>query len=246
MFLSCFSVMCNQRVALLSETCSNSECAASRNPQTGSSTSQQRIKTQYELAVSVSDHTGTIENCRLTEKCAEDMFGCKVSLNFKPVELTLSVYLYLFCLFRAIWNYWHCGKGQKFSVVFSKHGEKALPGLDTNWFQRLTETSSWNQTSSHRNNYHSYLKSMMCLEILSGGGYIWKRFISEGCYMPKKQGLDIYSFFFFLPYKAMDLASWTMSQLTELKVQFLLERCKVFFKVLVMNSHQITFLPTEK
>jgi len=77
--------MCNQRVALLSERCSNSECAASQNPQAGTSTSQQRIKTQYELTVSISDHTGTIENCRLTEKCAEDMFGCKVSLIFKPV-----------------------------------------------------------------------------------------------------------------------------------------------------------------
>jgi len=87
--------MCNQRVALLSEACSNPECAASQNPQSGSSTrSQQRIKTQYELTVSISDHTGTIENCRLTEKCAEDMFGCKVSLNFKPVELTRSVYVF--------------------------------------------------------------------------------------------------------------------------------------------------------
>lgn len=30
----------------------------------------------------------------------------------------------------------------------------------------------------------------------------------------------------------MDLVSWTIPQLTQLKVQFLLERCKVFFKVL--------------
>lgn len=45
------------------------------------------------------------------------------------------------------------------------------------------------------------------------------------------------------PYQARDLASWTISQLTELKVQFLLERCKVFFKVLGNNSHQITFFP---
>lgn len=31
--------------------------------------------------------------------------------------------------------------------------------------------------------------------------------------------------------KATDLAHWTIPQLTELKVQFLLEKCKVFFKV---------------
>ena len=104
--VSCFSVMCNQRVALLSETCSNSECAASRDSQAGSLTSQQRIKTQYELTISLSDHTGTIENWRLTEKCAEDMFGCKVSLKFKPVELnTISIYLCLFFgLFQTVWN----------------------------------------------------------------------------------------------------------------------------------------------
>ena len=33
------------------------------------------------------------------------------------------------------------------------------------------------------------------------------------------------------PNKAMDLVSWSISQLTELKVQYLLERSKVFFKV---------------
>lgn len=125
MFLSRFSVMCNQRVALLSETCSNSECAASLNPQAESLTSQQRIKTQYELTISLSDYTGTVENCRLAEKSAEDMFGCKVSFNFKPVERnTLSVYLYLFCLFRAIWNYSCCSKGRLFFCFLS------LPGLD--------------------------------------------------------------------------------------------------------------------
>ncbi|KAL9957257.1 hypothetical protein ACROYT_G038871 [Oculina patagonica] len=70
-------VVCNQRIALLSDMCSNPECATSVNPGPGSSTSQQTIKTQYELGVSLSDHTGTIENCRLTEKCAEDIFGCK-------------------------------------------------------------------------------------------------------------------------------------------------------------------------
>ena len=78
----------------------------------------------------------------------------------------------------------------------------------------------------------------MCLEILSGGGYTYKKAHTRGmlryatCICQRSGDLIlIYSFFFFLPYKAMDLVSWTISQLTELKVQFLLERCKVFFKV---------------
>lgn len=69
---------CNQRVALLSETCMNPECPVSSNPTaSGSSTTQQTIKTQYEIMVSLSDHTGTVENCRLAENCAETMCGCK-------------------------------------------------------------------------------------------------------------------------------------------------------------------------
>ncbi|XP_068673464.1 meiosis-specific with OB domain-containing protein-like [Montipora capricornis] len=66
--------VCNQRVALLDEVCSNPECVTSVNP--GSSSS---IKTQYEFGISLSDHTGTIENCRLSEKCAENMCGCKAT-----------------------------------------------------------------------------------------------------------------------------------------------------------------------
>ena len=74
----CFdSAVCNQRAALLSEVCSNPECATSVNPGISSSS----IKTQYELGISLSDHTGTIDNCRLSEKCAEDMCGCKVSFK---------------------------------------------------------------------------------------------------------------------------------------------------------------------
>lgn len=71
-------VSCNQRVALLSKTCTNPECLVSSSPATpGSSTAQQIIKTQYEMMVSLSDHTGTLENCRLAENCAETMCGCK-------------------------------------------------------------------------------------------------------------------------------------------------------------------------
>ena len=58
----------------------NPECPVSSNPTaSGSSTTQQTIKTQYEIMVSLSDHTGTVENCRLAENCAETMCGCKVS-----------------------------------------------------------------------------------------------------------------------------------------------------------------------
>ena len=58
----------------------NPECPVSSNPTaSGSSTTQQTIKTQYEIMVSLSDHTGTVENCRFAENCAETMCGCKVS-----------------------------------------------------------------------------------------------------------------------------------------------------------------------
>lgn len=61
-------------MALLSETCSNPECTTCVNPG-GNST----IKTQFEFGISLSDHTGTIVNCRLTDKCAENMCGCKAT-----------------------------------------------------------------------------------------------------------------------------------------------------------------------
>ncbi|KAK2571981.1 hypothetical protein P5673_003401 [Acropora cervicornis] len=68
------SSVCNQRVTLLSESCANPECVACVNPGCSSS-----IKTQFEFGISLSDFTGTIENCRLSEKCAEDMFGCRAT-----------------------------------------------------------------------------------------------------------------------------------------------------------------------
>ncbi|XP_067044393.1 meiosis-specific with OB domain-containing protein-like [Acropora muricata] len=66
--------VCNQRVTLLSESCANPECVTCVNP--GSSSS---IKTHFEFGISLSDFTGTIENCRLSEKCAEDMFRCRAT-----------------------------------------------------------------------------------------------------------------------------------------------------------------------
>ncbi|KAM7432715.1 hypothetical protein ABFA07_016895 [Porites harrisoni] len=67
---------CNQRVVLLSDTCLNPACTrVTANPGGGSST----VKTQFELGISLSDHTGTISNCRLTQPCAESMCGCKAT-----------------------------------------------------------------------------------------------------------------------------------------------------------------------
>ncbi|XP_048575413.1 meiosis-specific with OB domain-containing protein isoform X4 [Nematostella vectensis] len=59
---------CNQRVDSLSGLCTRTECPAAANNMTS------QVKTQYEIPVSLTDHTGTVQ-CRLPEKCAEAMLG---------------------------------------------------------------------------------------------------------------------------------------------------------------------------
>lgn len=136
LFLSCFSVMCNQRVPLLCETCSNSECAASSNPQAGSSTSQQRIKTQYELPVSISDHTGTIENCRLTEKCAEGMFGCKVSSNLWSWHV---LFVSFSTCFEPSGTFSAAERDRNFLLFSENLGKKTWYLQASKWFQKPTK-----------------------------------------------------------------------------------------------------------
>lgn len=100
-----FSAACNQRVVLLSDTCLNPACTrVTANPGGGSST----VKTQFELGISLSDHTGTISNCRLTEPCAESMCGCKVRAASIKECLSISYYywsLYTFCFHSQHFQY---------------------------------------------------------------------------------------------------------------------------------------------
>ena len=177
-----------------------------------------------------------------------------VQSKFKPVELnTIGLFASFFGCFEPSGTIDAAQVKDKYCFVW-KHRKKQLPGLDINWFHRLIETSS------HRYNDNCYLKFMRCLKILSGHEVrcIWKapkrgilhaketgaKFIYKIVGLHVKDYVERLSFLrSSFPNKAIDLVSWSISQLTELKVQYLLERSKVFFKVLGNKSHQSTFIP---
>ena len=73
-FHGIFSVKCHFKVDSYTEQCCNPDCPA------GSGVSMETgTDTQYNIIISVSDHTGTLNNCRLNQDVAEQIVGCKVS-----------------------------------------------------------------------------------------------------------------------------------------------------------------------
>ena len=85
-----YSGQCGQRLTQgPAGVCDNPQCLASTDP----ATSSPPVKEQFEVAVNLSDHTGTVSNFRLTDKCAEAMIGCTVRdsiLSLVAAETSVS------------------------------------------------------------------------------------------------------------------------------------------------------------
>ena len=69
------STKCHRWMDSLSNMCVNPTCAASNDP-----TSPLGGSTEFNLMLSLSDHTGTLNNLRVSNAAAMNMFNCIVSL----------------------------------------------------------------------------------------------------------------------------------------------------------------------
>ena len=77
--LHCYSGKCRRKVDDMLGGCVNPDC-----PQgSGASVDELETSTQFKISLALSDHTGTIYSCQLTNDTAQHMINSSVSIQTK-------------------------------------------------------------------------------------------------------------------------------------------------------------------